>query len=279
MDAGEWLHEAQRRLKTSGVPHPGRDALLLLADATAADKAAILAHPERQVPEKAILSLESRLSRREAREPLQYIRGFHEFWGRRIRVGPGCLIPRPETEHLVESSLDLLRGLGAPRIAEAGTGSGAVLLALSVERPDAVLIGFEREPEALAWSRANLRGRPNVRLVRGDFSAPPLSRELDLVVSNPPYVTDPEWDALPPEVRLFEPESSLRCGPDPLSPYRLLGDWAARSLRPGGHLLCEIGVAQARRLVSLRTLNRELEWVGSKRDLAGRLRVCCWRRP
>jgi len=278
VDAGEWLREAHGRLRASGVPHPGRDALLLLAQALQSDKAEVLAHPERAIPPSSLALLQSLLSRRESREPLQYIRGFHEFWGLKVRVGPGCLIPRPETEHLVESALRLLQERTAPRIVEAGTGSGAVLLALSVERPDAAFIGLEREREALAWSRANLSGRPNVCLVQGDFLRPPFAGGLDLVLSNPPYVTDPEWDDLPPEVRRFEPPQALRCGPDPLSPYRALAGWSARALRPGGHLLCEIGAAQARRVRALRSLHGDLIWKFSLRDLAGRVRVCAWER-
>ncbi len=278
MDAGEWLRQAHGRLRASGVPHPGRDALLLLSHTLRVDKAEVLAHPERKIPPPLLPLLQSLLSRRSGREPLQYIRGFQEFWGQKVRVGPGCLIPRPETEHLVESALHLLRTRTAPRIVEAGTDSGAVLLALSAERPDAVLLGLERERQALTWSRANLRGRPNAHLVQGDFHHPPLAGGLDLVISNPPYVTDAEWDGLPPEVRLFEPEPALRCGPNPLAPYRALAAFAVRALRPGGHLLCEIGAAQARRARAFRSLHGNLLWRFSRRDLAGRLRVCAWER-
>lgn len=276
--AGDLWKHALTRLRRAGVPHPSRDALLLLADAFGAEKGRVLAHPEWDLPEEAAHRLEAALARREAREPLQYIRGFQPFWTVRVQVGPGCLIPRPETEHLLEAALDHLRPLSSPRAAEAGTGSGALLLALASERPDGRFAGLEREEEALRWSRRNLAGLSNVLLVRGDFERAPLSEGLDLLASNPPYITDWEWASLPPEVRLYEPSSALRCGSDPLGPYRALARSAAESLRRGGVLVCEVGVEQARRAPSLRRIHPRLAWVEGRRDLSGRLRVAVWAR-
>jgi release factor glutamine methyltransferase len=274
--AGHLWHEALDRLRKAGVPNPSRDALLLLADAFGAEKAQVLAHPEWEPTQDAALRLEEALRRREAREPLQYILGFQPFWTFQVAVGSGCLIPRPETEHLLEAALDHLRCVSRPRAAEAGTGSGALLRALAQERPDGRFAGLEREKEALSWSRRNLAGLPNVLLVRGDFEEAPLAGGLHLLVANPPYVTDGEWDSLPPEVRLHEPSAALRCGPDALAPYRTLARTAAETLVRGGVLACEVGVAQARRAPALRRIHRKLEWLEGRRDLSGRLRVAVW---
>lgn len=271
------MAEASARMRDAGVPHPRRDALLLLSDALGRDKAWVLAHPDASVPEGSRGLLAGSLGRRLRREPLQYIRGFHEFWGLRIRVGPGCLVPRPETEHLVEEAVGLLRGIRRPRVAEVGCGSGCVLLALAGERSDALLAGLDLSREALAWSRRNCGGTPRILLLRGDLGAGSPLKGLDLLVSNPPYIADWEWDSLPPEVRDFEPEGALRCGAEPLGPYRALAEWAVRCVRPGGHLAAEVGVAQARRASALRRLHPRLAWVRSVPDYSGRLRVVVWR--
>ena len=278
MTAGEWLDLAARDLREAGVEDPRRDAVLLLAHATGADKGHILAHPEQILREEERSRADEFLRRRASREPLQYILGVQEFWGLPVRVGPGCLIPRPETEHLVEATLSVLKGRRAPAVAEVGTGSGCVLMALGAQRPDARLVGVERDIGALEWSRTNLAGMPRLILCRGDLEGASPLRDLDALVSNPPYIADEEWGELQAEVRDFEPQEALRCGSEPLAPYRALTLWAARSLKPGGFLLCELGVAQARRASALRRLHPALEWKGGIRDLAGRLRVGVWQR-
>jgi release factor glutamine methyltransferase len=276
--AGDWLRVAEGKLRAAGAPYPSRDALLLLSDAVGRDKARVLAHPERALTGEEEERLEAPLARREGREPLPYIRGRHEFWGMRVAVGPGCLIPRPETEHLVEAALEALRGVASPRVADVGTGSGCLMLALARERPDAVVVGLDREIDAMAWARRNTRGVHTIHLLFGDLEGAPPLAGLDAIVSNPPYVTEEEWPGLPPEVRLFEPAAALRCGPDPLGPYRRLAAWSHAALKPGGFLLCELGVAQARRAAALRRLHPALTWVRGIRDLAGRTRVAVWRR-
>jgi release factor glutamine methyltransferase len=275
MIARAWLDGAAQTLLEAGVEAPRRDALLLLARASGVGKARLLSNPELNISSKVASDAGRLLRRRTQREPLQYILGVQEFWGLPVRVGPGCLIPRPETEHLVETALRFLKGCERPGVAEVGTGSGCVLMALAKERPDARLVGMEREAAALAWSRLNLPAH-GVLLVRADMGDRPPLRGLDLVVSNPPYITDAEWEELEPEVRDHEPASALRCGADALGPYRALASLAASSLKPGGGLVCELGVAQARRAASLRHLYPALLWREGVRDLAGRLRVAVW---
>lgn len=278
MNAGEWLKSAESRLEKAGLAFASRDALLLLSDALGRDKGYLLAHLDRVMQPQEVDASEALLARRLLSEPIQYIRGVQEFWGMPVKVGPGCLIPRPETEHLVEQALIALEGVSSPAVAEVGAGSGCVLMALWVERPDALLLGLEREPSALAWARRNLAAIPGVLLARADLQTSCPLRVLDLLLSNPPYVTDPEWESLPDEVRRFEPESALRSGPDPLGPYRALAAWAAQSLKPGGFLICELGQAQARRASALRSLHPDLQFTRSVRDLAGRVRVAVWQR-
>lgn len=274
--SGEWLAGAASLLREAGIPHPRRDALLLLSDALGKDKALVLAHAETALSDEIRDHLDGQLARRRGREPLQYIRGRHEFWGMPVRVGSGCLVPRPETEHLVREALDLLRPISRPRVAEAGVGSGCVLMALAADLPDGLYWGADRSGEALAWARCNCGPFQNVGLVRGDLDGPPPFKDLDLLVSNPPYVTDSEWGGLPPEVRDHEPAGALRCGADPLGIYRRLAVWATTSLKAGGFLVVELGVAQARRASALRRLHPELEWVRGVRDYGGRLRVATW---
>lgn len=274
--AGDLWREMLVRFKKAGVPNPSRDALLLLADAFGSERAQVLAHPEWELSEEAARDFMEALRRREAREPLQYIRGFQPFWTFNVAVGPGCLIPRPETEHLLEAALDHIRDLSRPRAAEGGTGSGALLRALAQERPDGRFAGLEREEGALSWSRRNLQGFPNVLLVKADFEEAPLHGGLHLLVANPPYITDGEWDSLPPEVRLYEPSAALRCGADALAPYRSLARTAAETLVRGGFLACEVGVAQAKRAPALRRIHPKLRWLEGRRDLSGRLRVAVW---
>lgn len=278
MTVGDWLSAAEARLRKAKVPNPSRDALLLASHVLRRDKAAVLAHPEAPLPEGSVSELEAVLGRRVKREPLQYIRGVHEFWGLLVKVGPGCLIPRPETEHLVEATLAALADVKTPRVLEVGTGSGCVLMALGKERPEARLVGVEKEPEALVWSYRNLGWMAAVQLLSGDFASDPPADGFDAVISNPPYITDAEWQELPPEVRRYEPAVALRCGKEPLAPYRHLARWAEKALRYKGTLLCELGTAQARRAVALRALSPHLRWVRGVRDLSGRLRVGVWRK-
>ena len=278
MRLDEWIDGATATLRAAGVLHAHRDALLLAAHVLELDKTSLLAHPETELTGDTPAALARVLARRTGREPLQYIVGRQEFWGMPVRVGPGCLIPRPETEHVVETTLELIAAFERPAVAEIGTGSGCILMALATERPDARLTGIEMDPEAMAWARLNLSDFPGVRLLAGDVRFLPPVDALHAVVSNPPYVTDDEWATLEPEVRAFEPAAALRCGNDPMGPYGAVAEWAVRSLLPGGVLVCELGVAQARRASGLRRLHPGLSWENGVRDLAGRLRVAVWRK-
>jgi release factor glutamine methyltransferase len=191
-----------------------------------------------------VAAFEALVARRAAREPVFYLTGEREFWSLSLAVDPRVLIPRPETELLVETACRL--GRGARRVLDAGTGSGAVAAALARELPAAEVWASDREPGALAVARANLsRLAPRVRLVRADWLAAFACGAFDLVVANPPYVAVPELPGLAPEVRDHEPAAALRAGPDGLAALRVLVAEAPRVLRAGGWLVVEMGIGQA----------------------------------
>jgi len=194
-------------------------------------------------------SFDALIAGRAARRPLQHLVGEVEFFGLTLTVGPEALIPRPDTETLVEAALARFpKASPVPfRIADVGCGSGAVALALASRLPAACVFAIDNVPGALALAAANIR-RCNlgsrVRLVRGDMLADFDAGTLDGVVANLPYIPDAEIDRLEPEVRDHEPREALAGGPDGLDPLRRLAPMAARAVRPGGHVLVEIGAGQ-----------------------------------
>ena len=250
MTVAALLFDAAATLAAAGVEAPDRDAERLLRHVLGWDRARLIAHPEHDVPAELAASFGALLARRASREPLQYILGTQAFWKHEFLVTPAVLIPRPETEILVETSLELLRGIERPRVVDVGTGSGCVALSLAAERPDAELHATDTSAPALGVAienarRLGLEGR--VAFHHGDLLAPVarFAGRIDLVVSNPPYVDPAERKALAPEVRDHEPALALFPPGDPLSVYRRLARASASSLRPGGWLVVELGQGQA----------------------------------
>ncbi len=220
------------------MEEPLREADFLLARALRTDRARLHADPPALTPAAARRFL-GWVERRARREPAAYVLGRAEFWSLEFRVTPAVLVPRPETEHLVEAALRALAGTAAPRVADVGTGSGCVAVALARERPDARVVATDRSAAALAVARGNARAHAvagRVRFVRADLLEG-LRGPFDLVLSNPPYVGDGEEVA--PEV-LHEPREAVFAGPDPVAVYRSLAAGAARLLRPGGTLAVEV---------------------------------------
>ena len=229
---------------------PGLESRLLLQAASGVAPAAFWASPEAGVPaavERRFLAL---VARRRAGCPLAYILGEREFWSLAFVVTPAVLVPRPETELLVEAALAFAPRGGAAVIVEIGTGSGAVAVALARELPRARIVATDISRKALAVARANA-ARHGARV---EFVAADLFRGLaghlgpdgaDLIVSNPPYVAEGEWPSLPPDVRR-EPRRALVAGPTGLEFIRRLVAGAAHLLKPGGRLLVETGRGQAR---------------------------------
>lgn len=256
------LHaEASAALEAAGVESAAWDAERLLRHVLGWDRAAFLARPEAGVGRDAEARFRALVARRAAREPLQYIVGSQAFWKHEFLVTPDVLIPRPETELLVETSLELLRAVARPLVVDVGTGSGCIALSLAAERPDAEVHATDVSEPALAVARENARrlglaGR--VAFHHGHLLEPvaALAGRIDLVVSNPPYVDPAEREALAPELRDHEPAGALHPLPrggatDAASLYRELALAAAAVLRPGRFWAVEIGAQQAGRVASV----------------------------
>lgn len=266
---------AQAAAKLSEISDsPRLDAEVLLALATGKTRAHFRAWPEKHpaAEEEAVFLsfLESRLRGR----PIAHITGVREFWSREFLVGPEVLIPRPETELLVELALERIPKDLPARIADLGTGSGAIAITLGLERPQASVTALDLSPEALALAQQNAArlGAENVQFCLSDwFAALPDGERFDLVVGNPPYIAEDDPHLAQGDVR-FEPLLALASGPDGLSAIRRIVQQAPHWLNPGGWLLLEHGYDQAE---AVRTLLSAagLAQVGSFADLQGHLRV------
>lgn len=194
---------------------------------------------------------DSFLARRLANEPWQYIFGHAPFRDLELAVGPGCLIPRPETEYSIDLMLDRLPAGAA--VCELGTGSGAISLALAAERPDLTVVGIELSPDALKWAELNLKtlALPNVTFLHGDLFGPVAGRRFDLIAANLPYIPDGDRGKLPPNVRDFEPAEALFGGADGLDVIARALKQAPAFLNPGGRVFFELDPCNANRALEL----------------------------
>jgi release factor glutamine methyltransferase len=270
----EVLAWTQQRFARADLGAARLDAELLLACALGCRRLDLYTDPERPLAEGERGAFRALIERRLQGEPVAYLVGRREFWSLDLEVDTRVLVPRPETETLVEEALDLLRGVPAPRLADVGTGSGAVALALRKERPDATVVATDASGDALrvAAQNACTLGLP-LRLVAADLLAPIAAATLDLVASNPPYLrTDEIAGSLGREPRI-----ALDGGPDGLRTIVRLIDQAASRLRPGGALCLEIAPDAADRVGDML---RAARWhdVRRRRDLGRRDRVVSARR-
>jgi release factor glutamine methyltransferase len=259
-------------LTAAGCDTPRLDAEPLLADALGVDRAAIVSDPGRGLTPEQARRFQSYAMRRAQREPVAYILGTKGFRTIDLLVDRRVLIPRPETEHLVEAALELPHGA---RVADVGTGSGAVALALKAERPDLEVLATDASPDALAVARANAqRLGLEVELLEGDLLAPVEGR-LDAVLSNPPYVADGERGSLAPDITRHEPALALFAGEDGLSLIRRLAPQAAAT---GASMLAlEVGLGQAGAVAEI-VRGAGFPDTGAVADLAGIERVVVGRR-
>lgn len=259
----------------------GLDAELLLAHVLNVPRARFRSHPE-DVPAASARSLYLELIERRARgEPLAYIEGSRDFWTLKLAVSPAVLVPRPETELLVERAL-AVRPEVAGKVVDLGTGSGAIALALASERPQWQVTATDLSAEALAVARANAasHGLERVEFLQGSWFEPLAGRKFDAVVSNPPYIGAEEPEMASPTLR-FEPRSALTpAAPDALACLRAIIQSAPPHLEPGGWLLLEHGSTQAAQ-VARELVERGFRHVRSHRDLAGHERMTegQWPRP
>ncbi|WP_222183465.1 peptide chain release factor N(5)-glutamine methyltransferase [Geminicoccus harenae] len=243
----EALAEARRRLQAAGIEAPRREAALLLGLATGWSRTEQLAGGRRELSAGQSARLEELVARRVRREPFAYLAGSREFFGRPFLVGPGVLVPRPETETLIEAALRRWPDRGATlRILDLGVGSGCILLTLLAEYPEARGVGVDTSAVALDWTRKNAQAlgvADRVGLVQGSWGEA-VTGQFDLILSNPPYIDAGDLPGLAAELR-FEPQDALSPGADGLQSYRAMTPDLLRLLAPGGTVLLEIGQGQA----------------------------------
>jgi release factor glutamine methyltransferase len=291
MDARTALKTGIAQLREAGVPSFTLAAELLLLHVAGQNRTWLYAHPEETLPEENLERFLALIGRRAAGEPTQYLTGKQEFWGLEFEVTPAVLIPRPETEHVIEVALNrlALRELRAGRpqktigeglqIADIGTGSGCIAIALAKELPKANLVATDISQAALEVAHRNVQRHAvadRVHLIRADLLGPsgqawaPLV--FDLIASNPPYIGRREAPTLTREVRDHEPEQALFGGEEGYELYGDLVAQAASHLKPGGILVLEVGHDS---LPAVRPLLDAADWanVGVTNDLAGIPRV------
>ena len=254
MNIAEALLEASQILQTSGVPEARREAGSLLSFVIARDRTFLISHAEDLIDEHSLDQFRKVVERRAAGEPLQYITGVQDFFGREFRVTPDVLIPRPETELLVEAALEVVGD--APLICDVGTGSGCIAVTLLCEIITARAVALDKSPEALDIAKFNaekLGAADRAVFVISDCFESLDSREyqFDLIASNPPYVPAEVVPELQREVRDHEPLVALSPGPDGLSMIRRLLQEAPAFLKQNGHLIMEIGFDQGEKVQSL----------------------------
>ncbi len=304
MKRGEALRRAARRLAAAGCPEPRADAEVLLASVLGVERGRLLIDSQTPLDARALARFERRLERRLKREPVAYITGEREFWSLAFEVTRAVLIPRPETETLVQEGLELLRKAGfhnvrpgpgggrKARIIDVGTGSGCVAVALAHSHAAVSVLGIDRSARALAVAGRNVARHglaQRVKLRQGDLlqaerrtgtrrARPGRDGAADLIVSNPPYVSDGEWEGLPPEIRDWEPAGALRGGPEGLDVLRRLAAEAPAALVPGGWIAVEVGAGQAARVEALFRTAGSFDVIRLVEDLAGITRVVSARR-
>jgi len=284
------VRDAGRRLRDADVTRsPRLDAELLVARALGLARADLLREPERELSADEVAEWESLLRRRLAREPVAYILGHRAFRTIDLEVTRAVLIPRPDTETLVDVALEELRTVplagpepeDEPLAIDVGTGSGCIALALASEDPFVHVVATDVDPDALAVARGNaarLGLARRVEFVLSDLFHDVAERVVDLVVSNPPYIPADEYVALEPNVRDYEPRLALYGGVDGLDFYRRLVPGAALLLRPGGLLAVEVGSGQAEAVAGIVRASGAFSAPETRDDLAGAPRVVYARR-
>lgn len=275
VDVAGVLRDAALRLYGSGVDEAQLEAEVMLGDAMRIDRTRLLARMRDDVPADARARFAAMLSRRMRREPLAYIFGRREFYGIEIECAPGALIPRPETELLVELALEeIARRGGAARVADVGTGSGAIAVAMALSASQARVTAIDASVDALAVARRNVARYDvgqRVTLIEGDLLAG--GGMFDVIVANLPYVADDEWLELAPEVREYEPRAALVAGPAGTEIIERLLEIAPQHLAPGGMLAAEMGCTHGARLLGAARHGMPDAECSVMRDLAGLDRV------
>lgn len=281
MTATQAIADAAQRLTVTGIPpdEARREARILVREATGLTNEALYIRPDFPLSQEAQAQWENLVSRREKREPLAYILGYREFYGLIFRVTPAVLIPRPETELLVETTLEHLQGIENPVVVDVGTGSGCIAIAIAVHRPDATVYATDISREALVIARENAtQNSASVQFIEGDLLAPFYGQDpqFDAILSNPPYIAPAEIATLEPEVRNWEPVLALGTNPDPTFIYSRLASESLPLLRDGALLAVEVGqglaeeVANQWKLASLTHIHTLSDYAGIPRVVSAK---------
>lgn len=273
----ELITDAVDRLEAADCSAPRRTAEWFLTEVLGCDRAQLYAYSDAPVESEEMRRFFEMIDRRVDGEPLQHILGYTSFYGLRIRVSPDVMIPRPETEEVVEGAVACIEDVPSPRILDVGTGSGCVALALKHERPDASVFACDVSSAALDVARINATELGlDVDFFEADLSAPPshstLPDNLDLLISNPPYIPAPEADSLPPVVREYDPDIALFSGNDPLHYYRALAQWTKSLCPPGAAFVFEVHERYAGEVANF-LQTEDVGTVHRAEDLGGRPRI------
>lgn len=267
--------DVRKRLEAAGIDTPVLDARLLLEAGAGVSRLEIVTDPRRVIDDAQVAAVNALTKRREAREPVSHILGRKHFWTLDLAVNANVLTPRPETEFVVEAGLQSLLPANAPhRVLDLGAGSGAIILALLKDRPNATGVAVDISDRALEIVRANAvqLGVADRLEIRHSDWAERLDERFDLVVSNPPYIRTGDIDALAPEVSCFEPRLALDGGADGFVAYRIIISALPRLLKPGATFALEVGLGQAEGVKAL-AAEAGLTTTEPRRDLSGIPRV------
>ena len=249
----EAYNKCKKELLELGIEDCVFEAKQIIKHITGYSNAQILSHYNDKLTQFEQNNLIAIMKQRRIRYPLQYIIGKWSFFGREFSVGPGVLIPRADTELLVETALELIKGADKPEIIDLCAGTGCIGISLGLERADATVTLVEKYPEAARYSAKNISDNKayNVTLLNGDVTLGDSNdKSYDLIVSNPPYITDNDMKKLQPEVE-FEPETALNGGEDGCDFYRIIIEKYLPALKKGGHIVFEVGVGEAETVAEL----------------------------
>jgi release factor glutamine methyltransferase len=279
---GAAWRQTRDRLAAAGIDSPSLDARLLAQSVFDLDAVGLAISEKNPADAQALRRLRELTSRRLAREPIARILGEKEFYGLGFALSPDTLVPRPETELVVDLARAALEGRAAPRLLDLGTGTGCIAIAMLANLPRASAVATDLSPDALATARANAARHEvgdRVDFRQGDWFAPVAADETyDVIVSNPPYIAHTEIDTLDPEVRQHDPHLALDGGEDGLVPYHVLARQSGRHLCRGGKLIVEHGAGQKAALLTLFARHGFVELAGYA-DFGGhdRVLVATWR--